>query len=325
MSWPYEGIDPRTQSSTAPFRHRHFWIVLAIAGAILGLVVLGANLGTGPLADVRAYYNAGARLNAGGPLYPAGADVNAAEFYRYPPLLAIVFRPIAALLPYGAAAVGWEAFCLLTFGLTLRRLGLGRLEVRVALGLLGIGIGWSLAIGQAQIPVTYLLVIGSPAAVALAANLKLLPLAVALYWIGRRDWRALGRLVSWLAGLAVIQLLLEPTGSLAFFGITNFTQVGGAELPNLSPYALSPALWAILAIGGGLAALRLAPTKAGWAAAVALSVLVSPRLLYYAFMTLLASLRREPAAGDAVIGRPGGPIALNRSGRGSPPKGELRA
>ena len=54
---------------------------------------------------------------------------------------------------------------------------------------------WSLAIGQAQVAVTFLVALGSPWAIALAGNLKILPIIVAIYWIGRRDWRAVGRFV----------------------------------------------------------------------------------------------------------------------------------
>lgn len=44
---------------------------------------------------------------------------------------------------------------------------------------------------------------------------------------------------------------------------------------------------------GVLATLHLAPTRWGWAAAVALSVLATPRLVSYMLMTLLAALRRD--------------------------------
>ena len=85
------------------------------------------------------------------------------------------------------------------------------------------------------------------------------------------------------------QLALEPAGSIAFLGNTNLGLVG--QVNNLSPYAISPILWLVLAVVGLVATLRLAPTRAGWAASVAYSVLATPRLLEYMFMTLLAALR----------------------------------
>jgi hypothetical protein len=68
---------------------------------------------------------------------------------------------------------------------------------------------------------------------------------------------------------------------------------------NISPYALSPAVWAVLVLLGVLAALGLARTSWGWTIAVMLSVLASPRLLTYMLSSLLASLR-TPDRGDHV-------------------------
>lgn len=270
---------------------RPAWIVFASLGAATALFILVFHL-QNPLADAQAYYDAGTRLNAGLPLYPANADNNAADFYRYPPLLAIIFRPLA-LLPYQMASFLWEAFCLLIFGLTVRRLDLRRFEVRIALGILAVFILRALIIGQAEVLVAWLLLIGSPASVALAANLKLFPLLVGLYWLGRRDWHSLRQLVAAMVSLALIQLVLEPNNSLAFLRTISLSQAD-ATIGNFSPYLLSPILWAGLAIAGAFMVLALARTKAGWPAAITFAVLVSPRLLTYMFMTLLAGLRREP-------------------------------
>lgn len=275
----------------SPWADRRLRLVLfaaAVLGALIGLNALVLHATTDPLADVRAYYDAGARLNAGQPLYDQAADTNDASFYRYPPLLAIAFRPLA-LLPYPIAAGIWEAFLVATFVLTLRRLGF-RQRTWLAVGMLGLPIAWSLAIGQAQVLVTALLVVATPGAVALAAHIKLLPALAVLYWLGRRDWTSLGRFVAWAAGLGVVQLILEPAGTLAFLGFPSLTQVG--QVNNLSPYAISPLLWAALVAAGAVVTLRLAPTRFGWAAAVAFSVLATPRLLSYQLSTLLAALRR---------------------------------
>ena len=272
-------------------------LTLAAFGFVIGVQIAIIHLQVDPLADVRAYYDAGARLNAGVGLYEQPAGTNEAEFYRYPPLLAIAFRPLA-LLPFEVAAAIWEGVVVAAFVLTLRRIGVGRKMLRgralVAIGLLGLPIGWSLAIGQAQVPVTLLMALGSPLALALATNLKILPALAAIWWLGRRDWQSLGRFALWGAGLAVLQLVLEPRGSLAFPLVFNLEQVG--EVRNFSPYVISPALWLALVIVGSLAAFRLAPTRYGWMAAVALSVLATPRLLTYQLMSLLAGLREpEPA------------------------------
>jgi len=271
---------------------------LAVLGALAGLGVLWIHLAGDPLSDVRAYYDAGARLNAGLPLYPADADPNAAAFYRYPPFLAIAFRPLA-LLPFPAAAAIWEAVVIASLAGTLSWVGLRRRETWLAVGILGLPIAWCVAIGQAQVPLTFLTAIGAPWSIALAANLKLFPALVALWWIGRRDWRSLSVFAAWSVGLALLQLVLAPQATLDFLGTLTLDQVG--EVRNISPFAVSPLLWAVLVGAGVVLALRLAPTRWGWAAAVALSVLATPRLLVYMLMTLLAALR-EP--GGTAPGTP---------------------
>ena len=243
---------------------------------------------------MRAYYDAGARLNAGLPLYVQTATTDDPGFYRYPPLLAIAFRPLA-LLPYDTAALIWEAFLIVLFIGTLVRLGLRNEWTWIVSGWLAAPIAWSLAVGQAQVAVTFLVALGAPWAIALAGNLKILPVIVALFWVGRRDWRALGRFAAWMVGLVVFQFVLEPAGTIAFLGFSDLGQVGNVE--NRSLYALSPILWGVSVVVLLGLALRYAPTKAGWSLSVAASVLVTPRLLMYQLSTLQAAVRApdEPA------------------------------
>ena len=184
-------------------RVRWVFIAASVLGLIIGIDTLILHLQLDPLADVRAYYDAGARLNAGQPLYVQPATTDDPGFYRYPPLLAIAFRPLA-LLPYETAALIWEGFLIVLFVGTLVRLGLRNPWTWIVSGWLAAPIAWSLAIGQAQVAVTFLVALGAPWAIALAGNLKILPIIVAVYWLGRRDWRAIGHLVAWLIGLAVV-------------------------------------------------------------------------------------------------------------------------
>ena len=130
-------------------------------GLLIGIDTLVLHLRLDPLADVRAYYDAGARLNAGLPLYVQTATTDDPGFYRYPPLLAIAFRPLA-LLPYETAALIWEAFLIVLFVGTLVRLGLRNEWTWIVSGWLAAPIAWSLAIGQAQVAVTFLVALGAP-------------------------------------------------------------------------------------------------------------------------------------------------------------------
>jgi hypothetical protein len=270
----------------------------AVLGLALGIQTLLLHLSTDPLADVHAYYDAGARLNAGVPLYDQPATTNDNEFYRYPPLLAIVFRPLS-LLPFETAALVWEAFLLVCFVATILRLGTNR-RTWVVLGMLALPTFWSLAIGQAQVVVTLLMAIGSPWALALATHLKIFPVLAAIWWLGRRDLRSFGWFAGWLVIFAGVQLLLEPAGTIAFPSTFGLEQVGNVE--NRSLYAYAPVAWAVAVMAGAVVAWRLAPTRYGWLAGVALSVLATPRLLIYQLSTLVAALRepssRSPIATD---------------------------
>jgi hypothetical protein len=262
-------------------------IILAGFGLLLGIEVLILHLTTDPLADVHAYYDAGARLNAGLPLYEQTADPNGSYYYFYPPLLAIVFRPLA-LLPFTAAALIWEAVLIGATILTYRRIGL-REPVLFATCLLALPLLWALAIGQAQALVTLLLTYGTPFGVALAANLKVFPVLVAIYWVGRRDWHRLGLFAGWMAALIGLQFVLQPADTIAYVSFLRTDLV--ANVQNLSLYAISPALFAVSVVILALVALRLANTRWGWPAAIVLSVFATPRLLSYQMSTLLAAFR----------------------------------
>ncbi len=280
---------------------RYVLIGAALLGLVIGIDTLLLHLRLDPLADVRAYYDAGARLNAGLPLYvqPSGTDDPA--FYRYPPLLAIAFRPLA-LLPFETAARIWEAFLIVLFAATIVRTGVRNEWTWIVLGWLAAPVAWSLAVGQAQVAVTFLVAVGAPWAIALAANLKILPLLVAVYWIGRRDWGAVRLVVVWMAGLIALQFILEPAGTIAFIGFSDLGQVGNVE--NRSLYALSPVLWALFVVVMIGLALRYASTRAGWALAVSTSVLVSPRLLMYQLSTLFAAVRSPDADAERRVEEP---------------------
>ncbi len=283
-------------------------LLLFAASVILGLAGVGVfwlHLTGDPFADFRVYYDAAARLNAGLPLYPPGSRI-------YPPLFEIALRPLA-LLPYELAAAIWAVIIVGAFALTVRRLGPRRPATWYAIGLLGIAIGWTLAIGQAEVIVTLLLTLGNPLAVAIAGNIKLFPLVVGVYWLARKDWRSLGWLVAWTVGLVLLQLVLDPANTLAFPATlrTVGAQIAESGEHVLSPYATSPIVWLASLFIGVLVTIRLGRTRWGWASAVALAVLASPHLLAYMLMSLLACLRPSDER------RKHGPAALPNGALGS--------
>ena len=265
---------------------------LAVVGALAGIYVLWLHATTDPLNDVQAYYWAGARLNAGLSLYPPDQSVSTPLGYPYPPLLAILFRPLA-LMPFEAAAAVWEVVVIASFVTTAWWMGLRRRETWLALGILALPIAWCVVIGQAQVLLTLFTAIGAPWSIALAANIKLFPALIALWWIGRRDWRSLGVFVATLVGLGLLQLVLAPQATLDYMTAITLKQVGAVR--NISPYAVSPLLWGALVAAGVGAVLQLAPSRWGWPAAVILSVVGTPRLLVYMFMTFVAVVT-DPAS-----------------------------
>ena len=289
------GIDVEEAPALARRPRRVRWFRLAsfaaaVCGGLFGLGVLWFELTSNPLADARAYYDAGARLNAGLPLYPTGQDVNQNTAYFYPPLFAMLFRPLA-LLPFPAAAIIWEVIVVGCFVATLWLLGVRRREVWYAVGVLGLPIAWTLGVAQAHSLVTLLLTIGTPLGIALAANVKLFPLLAGLWFVGRRDRRRVIALAGWTAALVALQLALEPQATVDYVRSLGLAWVG--EVRNISPYAISQFLWLVLLGAGVLLTLRLAPTRFGWAAAVTLCTLAPPRLLSYMLIGLLAALRSD--------------------------------
>ncbi len=201
------------------------------------------------------------------------------------------------------AAIIWESIVIGATVLTFKRLGL-REPVLLVGAWLALPIMWAVSIGQAQALITFLLAVGAPWAVALAANIKIFPALAAIYWVGRREWRPLGVFAAWILGLVAFQFILEPQATLDYLAFLRLDQVG--EVNSLSLYGISPILWAISLVVLVIIALRLAPTRWGWAAAVVLSVFATPRLLNYQLSTLLAGL------GGPDMHREAGPSAPRR-------------
>ena len=266
----------------------------ALVGLLLGIGTLVLHLTSDPLADTRVYYDAGARLNAGLPLYDSEAT-GSAGLYLYPPLLGILFRPLA-LLPFSVAAMIWQAIVVGAFALALQRAGI-RKGVLMAVGCLALPILWALSIGQAEPLITLLLATASPASIALAGHLKLVPWLAAVYWVGRRDVRSLVRFTIWVLAIGIVQLVLEPAGTLAYLRLTWLRPAFAVR--NISPYAIHPLLWVAMVAGLAVLALRYAPSRHGWALAVVLAVLAYPRLLTYQLMSLLAAFGGPPQNRDA--------------------------
>jgi hypothetical protein len=293
---------PGVRISAAGRRNlRRVGIFAAVLGVVLGIQTLVLHMSMDPLNDVRVYYDAGARLNAGLPLYDPVAD-DSVGLYLNPPLLAILFRPLA-LLPFPAAAAIWMLVIVAALLLVIRRAGV-REPVILAVCWLALPILWALSIGQAEPLITLALTLASPASVAFAGHLKLLPWLAAGYWVVRRDLRALGWFAAWVVGLFALQLVIEPQATMDFLRLTWLHPA--FDVRNISPFALHPILWLVMVGGLGLALVRWRDTRLAWPLAVAIAVLSYPRLLVYQLMSLLGAFGgpREPAEGTGGDGSP---------------------
>ena len=124
---------------------------LAVLGAMVGAYIFVLHLTTDPAADVHAYYEAGARLNAGQPLYEQSASTAGSHYYFYPPLLAVAFRPLA-LLPFEVAAAIWMLVVMASLIGSIWLAGVRNRWTWYVLGWLAAPIAWSVVIGQAQVP-----------------------------------------------------------------------------------------------------------------------------------------------------------------------------
>jgi hypothetical protein len=289
---PEDQVVRRAQRRVALLRAANLALFgLAVIGAAAGVAVAWMHVVGDPLADARPYYEAAARLNAGQALYPPGIDPNTNRIYLYPPLFAVLLRPFA-LLPYEWFALVWELAVVGAFVLLLRHLGVRRRSTWIAVGILGIPIGWALSVAQAHVPMTLLIALGQPWSIALAANLKLVPAVIVLYWLGRRDWQSAAAFVVWAGLLVLVQVLLEPRGSLAYVQQLGVEQLGeSGVLRNFSPFTISPVLWLVLVFVGAAITIVAARYRWGWAVAVTFATLAPPRLLVYMLTGLLAALR----------------------------------
>jgi hypothetical protein len=247
------------------------------------------------LLDANAYWQAGLRLRAGEPLYPALTSAEGSGIYRYAPWFAWLAVPWT-YLPEAVAGVLWSAVLLGASALAL--LPLVRLRAWILVAFFGpILVGIS-AVGNVQPLIVAALVLGverrsGPVWIALAASLKIFPILLALVYAGRRQWWAFAATVAitfllWLPAILLYDLSAYPVsageaGALIAFPVLYFAVVG-------------------VAMGATFA---LAPTRWGWLAGATAVVVSLPRLFVYDVTYLMLGV--EPAARDR------GPASLSGS------------
>ena len=281
---------------------------LGVVGFVVAISLVGLAshwIGIYPF-DMADYWDAATRLRDGQPLYQAGPGDRVSEF-RYAPWFACAWIPLT-YLDRDVVTTAWIvllAACTAAVVFDVGRRGLAGVAVAI---LLGAQLLWWVRGGNVQPLMVALLYFGirtraGPLAVAIAATLKVVPLAFVLVYAARRQW---GR-VALTAGLAV--LLAAP---ILAHDLSNFGQGVDTAATNLSLFRVSPVLWAV----GGMAVLFV--TGAGvlmrWRSVpfwTALTAVVALPRLFIADMTLM--LVAIGASDDAAAGDSAKPRPLSRS------------
>lgn len=261
-------------------------VVLAILGGVAAQAGLFA-LGSWTLEDMHVYLDAARRLREGEALY---STTNPLAAFQYAPWFAAAWVPFT-FMPEAVVSVIWSALLVIASLLCVRPLlrRSSRATIALALLLLPILLFSSARSGNVQPLLVAGLVIGleskwGPVAIAAAASLKAFPLAFALVYLSRREWRRFAFAVG------VTVLLVAP---MLLFDLSRYT-VDGPRAGTL--YEASPILWAIPVVALVLltAALARRASPHAWLSASATVVMGLPRMLTYDMTFLLAAVP-EPA------------------------------
>jgi hypothetical protein len=246
-------------------------VVFALLGAY-ALVMLAAVVRHWDLGDMHAYLGAAERLMAGQPLYPADAQPDASETYRYAPWFAAVWVP-ATFLPEPLAALAWSVLLVAALAYVAARLLAAGSPVGFAVALAFLPLlAMTAAYGNVQpLLVAGLMYARGPWSVGLAAGLKVSPILL-VFGIGRRD-----------AAFAIIiaAILWAPV---LLFDLSSYPTDPGVAL-------IGGPLWAHAAVALALVlATFLVPARYRLLVAALAAVVAIPRLHLYDFTFVLAAV-----------------------------------
>lgn len=248
--------------------------------------------------DVESYWSAALRLRAGEPLFPAFADIDVSEVYRYSPWFAWLWVPLT-YLPREVATGIWTAV-LAGAGAYI---GYRLVQARAWLVLLLFGpfLVDSVLGANVQVLMVAALMWGverrwGPLTIAAAASLKAVPLLLALVYAGRREW--------WLLS-ATVGLTIAFVAPFLLYDLTHYTtDPGSYTLLWGTPFYIPVAAVALAAV------VVLSRTRYAWLAAAIAVILIAPRIWGYHLTFLLVGLagldahqgREASASGEAAVG-----------------------
>jgi hypothetical protein len=284
------------RNSSWPRRSPGEWLVfgatraaLAVLIALTSYALLSYALARPVGVDVTAYWNAAERLRDGETLYAAGA-ANASDLYRYAPWFAFAWIPLT-YLPIEAVTSAWVGLMIAAALIsTVPLLRLGPTGWAACAFFLPLQLQGAI-FGNVQPLMVLLLMWGvnrgsGPFLVALCASLKATPLALALVYAGRGEWRRAA-----LAG-GFTALLVAP---MLLFDLSGYSTAPGPNQDSLAGVSLL--LFVPIAIVSLVFTYRLARTSYGWAAGAFAMIATLPRLLSYQATFMLVGLaddRRHP-------------------------------
>lgn len=265
---------PRT---TVIARIARLLVVALVVGVGISQLIL--TVGDWHLRDMGAYWDAGERLRAGEALYPALADTEASEVYRYAPWFAWAWVPLT-YLPRDFVSVVWSVLLLLASAAALAPFVRMRAWLPIAF-FLPILVGIS-AIGNVQPLIVAALVLGverrsGPLWIALAASLKAVPILFVATYLGRRLWVRAGVTVL-LTTLLIVPMLFYDLGSYP-------TGADAAAVLIQWPVVYAVALGTAIII-----TLRLARTRYAWLASASTVALAVPRFFVYDVTFLMTAV-----------------------------------
>lgn len=254
-------------------------ILLATLGAIL-LIVVATSRWASPN-DEHAYWLAGQRLLDGAPLYDPTATSVTPFAYWYPPVVAQVVAPIAAVVSSEAFSWAWTAL------LVACLVGLARGRPLVALALVAyVPVATELGFRNVHLVLAVLIVLAIrrwPVLFAVGAAIKIAPGLGIVYLAARGRWR--DAVLASVVGLVilVVSVALAPRAWGDFVDILRARGPGDASSFVPIPYIVRAVAGLILAIVAGRLQARIGEPLLVFAIVIAL-----PTLWFTALSTLVA-------------------------------------
>jgi hypothetical protein len=263
-------------------------ILAAIGFALLAVIVAFEWT---HLNDEYAYWQAGARVWAGQPLYDAAAAPNTPYAYWYPPPLAQVMAPLTAVLSADVFALLWTALLLACLW------WLGGRDPLVALALVAfLPVAVELRVRNVHLVIAVLAVLALRRSSLFwipATALKITPGLGVLYEAAAGRWREAAKAAVVGAAVLVVSVVLAPAAWREFLEIVGARAGtdGGSLFPAVPFWARLAAGVVLTVVAGRLAArasARGASPRGGEALLIVALVVANPTLWATAFSMLVA-------------------------------------